>query len=94
MKPDTINHDTASGIALRALGWILADEDRASRLLALTGMAPDALRYRLEEPLVLAAILQFLEQYEPDLLACAESIEEDPERIVAARMTLDPEVTE
>ena len=81
-------------IALRALAWTLAEQDRAQRLLDTTGLDPDDLRARAGEPAVLSAVLGFLENYEPDLLACAEDIGESPQAIVAARAALDPEYFE
>jgi hypothetical protein len=79
----------AEPLALGALGWTLADDDRASRLLALTGLTPDDLRARIDERPVLASILAFLEAHEPDLIACAEALGVAPDRLVAARMELE-----
>ncbi|MCB2060389.1 MAG: DUF3572 domain-containing protein [Novosphingobium sp.] len=75
-------------LALGALGWVLGDDARASRLLALTGLTPDALRERLGERRVLAAILDFLCAHEPDLLAAAEALGVEPQEIAAARESL------
>ena len=82
------NGDPAA-LALSALGWALAEEARAQRLLALTGLAPDDLRLRVTEPALLAAVLAFLEAYEPDLLACADALGVAPEALVRARSALD-----
>ena len=90
MRAAKTNADPAQ-LALRALVWTLGDEDRAQRLLDTTGLDPQDLRARAGEPAVLSAVLGFLENYEPDLLACAEGIDEPPEAIVAARAALDPE---
>ncbi|MEE9434440.1 MAG: DUF3572 domain-containing protein [Sphingorhabdus sp.] len=88
--PDTdTNIANASTLALRALGWALADEKRAERLLALTGMTPDILRSAVNERSTQAAILGFLEAHEPDLIACAVAIDVNPEILVAARQELD-----
>ena len=76
-------------LALRALVWTLAEPDRAQRLLDTTGLMPDDLRTRAGEPAVLAAVLAFLENYEPDLIACAEGLDVRPEAIVAAHVALD-----
>ena len=76
-------------LALGALSWTLAEDARAGRLLALTGLTPDALRARLGEPAFLAAMLRFLEAHEPDLLACAEALEIAPARLVEARRRLE-----
>ena len=79
----------AETLALSALGWTLADTGRADRLLALTGLTPDDLRSRLDQPAVLAAILRFLEAHEPDLIACAEALEVAPAQLVQARCGLE-----
>lgn len=75
--------------ALRALGWTLAEQGRADRMLALTGLTGDDLRTRAGEPAVLAAVLAFLEAYEPDLIACAEALEIAPSALVRAREVLE-----
>ena len=90
MKGDETNdRDASAALALAALGWILADQGRAMRLLALTGLTPETLRERVGEPDLLAAVLRFLEGFEPDLLACAASIGATPAGLVAAREALD-----
>ncbi|WP_294189940.1 DUF3572 domain-containing protein [uncultured Sphingomonas sp.] len=81
--------DAAAALALSALAWVLSDDDRAGRLLTLTGLAPGDLRERLGEPAVLAAVLTYLESYEPDLVACADDLGTRPDTLVAARATLE-----
>ena len=76
-------------VALRALGWTLGDDARAGRLLALTGLDAEALRGRIGEPDLLAAVLRFLEAHEPDLLACADHLEIAPLRLVETRRRLE-----
>jgi hypothetical protein len=76
-------------LALSALAWTLADEARAERLLALTGLSGADLRERLAEAGVLAAVLGFLEAYEPDLVACAEALAVDPGALIDARRRLE-----
>lgn len=88
MKRSETNAEPAA-LALSALGWALADEARAQRLLALTGLSPDDLRQRLTEPALLAAILAFLEAHEPDLVACAEALGVGPDALVEARRRLE-----
>ena len=91
MKSHTTNAAPAdaTGLALNALVWTLGDEDRAQRLLDVTGLDPSDLRARAGEPAVLAAVLGFLENYEPDLLECADALEVRPETLVAAREALE-----
>ena len=79
----------ADAVALRALGWTLSEDMRASRLLALTGLTPETLRARVNEPALLAATLRFLESHEPDLLACAEALGLAPLELVDARRELE-----
>jgi hypothetical protein len=76
-------------LALAALGWILADAARAERLLALTGLTPADLRSRLGDPSLLAAILRFLEGFEPDLVACADALGVAAAALVEARRALE-----
>jgi hypothetical protein len=75
-------------LALGVLGWVLADQDRAGRLLGLTGLTPDALRAGLSDPAMLGAVLDFLCAHEPDLVAAAEALGQEPRAIVAAREAL------
>ena len=81
--------DDPAILALGALAWVLADQARADRLLALTGLSPDDLRARANDAGVLAAVLAFLEAHEPDLVACAAALDRKPERLVRARMELE-----
>lgn len=78
-----------AALALSALGWVLASESRAERLLALTGLTPDALRTGLGDPMVLSAVLEFLCAHEPDLVGAAEALGVKPQALVAARERLN-----
>ena len=82
--------DDDAVLALSALAWTLAEPARASRLLALTGLDPEALRTRAGEPALLAATIGFLAGHEPDLLACAAALEVAPARLIAAQRGLQP----
>lgn len=72
-------------LALMALAWTLGDERRAERLLALTGLDADALRAGVDNPAVLGAVLDFLADHEPDLIACAHAIDAAPDDLIAAK---------
>ena len=74
MKLTQTNEQDVTTAAIAALGWVLADDARAQRFLALTGFAPDDLRTRLTDPGLHDAVRLFLEGHQPDLLACAEAL--------------------
>nr|WP_254912962.1 DUF3572 domain-containing protein [Novosphingobium sp. B 225] len=86
-EPQSPAHD-ATVLALGALGWVLGDSARADRLLALTGLTPDALRGGLDNPAMLAAVLDFLASYEPDLVAAADALGIEPAELISARKRL------
>ena len=85
---ETIADDPAA-LALSALAWTLGEDARAQRFLALTGLEPADLRAAAGEPATLDAVLGFLEAHQPDLLACAASMNIKPERLIAARERLN-----
>lgn len=78
----------APTLALMALAWTVADDRRADRLLGLTGLDAAALRQGAGDPAILAAILAFLADHEPDLVACAEAIDSSPAALIAAKERL------
>ena len=55
----------------------------------MTGIGTDELRRRAAEPALLAALLRFLEAYEPDLVSVAEEIGVDPLELVRARREIE-----
>jgi hypothetical protein len=75
-------------LALGALGWVLSDGDRAERLLALTGLAPDDLRAGLGDPATLAAVIEFLCAHEPDLIGAADHLGVEPAELAGVREVL------
>lgn len=79
---------TPETIALEALGWVLTDEPRAERLLALTGLTPDILRDGLGNRAVLGAVLEFLAGHEADLVAAAIALDLPPQDIADAARAL------
>ena len=86
----TTNSPTDSEtVALAALAATLTDERRAERFLSITGLSPDGIRSSLGDRRTLAACLGFLEDHEPDLVAVAEAIGEQPATLIAARAELE-----
>ncbi len=86
---DAIAREDAEALGLRALVWTLVEPERALRLLDVTGLRPADLRARASDPVVLIAALNFLEAYEPDLIACAASLGIPPQQLVRARATME-----
>jgi hypothetical protein len=76
-------------LALAALAATLTDERRAHRFLDLTGIGTDELRNRADDPVLLVALLEFLEAHEPDLLFVAKQLGVGPEELAEARQELD-----
>ncbi|EZP51738.1 MULTISPECIES: DUF3572 domain-containing protein [Sphingomonas] len=89
MRARDTNLPDADVLGLQALVWTIGEPDRADRLIAVTGLFPDDLRARAGEPAVLAAVIAYLESYEPDLIACAEALGVSPEALVAAHAMLE-----
>lgn len=85
---ETIEPDPHA-VALNALVWVLGDERRTERLLALTGLEAGDLRSRLGDPALLASVLDFLSNHEPDLVACAEALGHRPETLIQASERLN-----
>ena len=83
------NQTNDEAMALGALSWVLGDDARAERFLALTGLTPEDLRERIDEREMLAAVLRFLEAHEPDLLAAADMLGVPPTAIPEARRRLE-----
>ena len=79
----------AETLARSALAATLTDERRAQRFLDLSGIDTEELRRRAGDPVLLAAVLRFLEGHEPDLVDVARALGIKPEQIVAAREALE-----
>jgi hypothetical protein len=89
MQADLTNADDPEMVALGALTWLLSDERRAERLLAITGLDPETLRARAGTRDLLAAVIGFLEGHEPDLIACAAAMGIKPESLIAVGRALE-----
>lgn len=85
----TMTAADAETLGLQALAHVIGDADLGPRLLTLTGLDVATLRSRAGDPSLLAATLRFLEDHEPNLLACAEALEVKPADLVAARHMME-----
>lgn len=75
-------------LGLQALAFLVADDDRRNRFLALTGIQGDQLREIATTQHGLGAILDYLLGFEPLLLEFATEIGIDAPVIVAQRRKL------
>ena len=58
------------------------------RLLSLTGLTPEVLRNNLTDRPVMAAVLEFLANHEPDLVLAADALNVTPAALIAAHENL------
>jgi hypothetical protein len=84
----TIDNDPVA-VALAALAATLGCERRAQRFIDLTGIGTEELRARAAEPVLLAALIRFLEAHEPDLIDVAKAVGVEPAELVEARGQLE-----
>lgn len=82
------SEEESFALALQVVAWALSDQTRAERLLSLTGLDPQTLRESLTQPATLRAMLDFVLDHEPDLMACAADMGVAPGDIAAARRGL------
>ncbi len=78
----------AGMVAVQALAFLAADEDRLGRFLALTGIEPAEIRAAAREPGFLAAVLEHVAGDEALLLAFAANAGLAPESVTAAQAAL------
>ncbi len=86
--PPALNDEDAQTIALKAIGFIAADDELLSRFVALTGCGLDDIRERIGNAGFLGGVLDFILSDEPTLLAFAEAEQMAPETPMAARHKL------
>ena len=87
-----LNQDDAQIIALNALTFLAADDDRLAGFIRISGTTPAVLRARAGDPAFLAGVLHYLLQNEALLLAFAQAHEVDPTVPKLAANVLDPDL--
>lgn len=70
--------EQAEMLAIKALSFIAEDEDRIERFVALSGVGVGDIRQQMSDPVFLGGVLDYLLQYEPDLIEFANWAEIDP----------------
>lgn len=80
--------DAAQTIALQALGWIAGNDDLFPAFLTATGASLTELRSRADDPVFLAAVLDFLLQEDPWVLDFCRENGLPPQDLQTARAAL------
>ena len=80
--------EAAETLALKALGWMAAQDELIAAFLGSTGTSPDELKARAADPEFLGFLLDFLLQDEAALLAFCDAHDEQPDRPFRARAAL------
>ena len=89
MIRSTVTPEGAETLALQALGWLAADEDRLGRFLGLSGLDAGTLRATADSRDTLRAVMDFLLSDEAFLLDFCEIAQIDPRTFPAYRNRLD-----
>ena len=89
MMRSTLTQESAEILALQALGWLAADEDRLSRFLALSGLDPASLRDMADNRDTARAVLDFLLADEALLLDFCEMAQIAPKMVPLYRQRLE-----
>lgn len=85
---EAASRERAETLALQALAFIAADEDRFSRFMALTGLTADEVKHRAGETDFLSGVFDHMLGDEALLVAFAEEAGLDPSAVAAARYRL------
>ncbi|OAN44848.1 hypothetical protein A6A04_08175 [Paramagnetospirillum marisnigri] len=75
-------------VALRALAWLMSDEDRALRFLTASGCDATSLRRRANDPLLLGSVLDVIMEDEASLIEFSAWADLEPAAAARARRLL------
>ena len=78
----------AETLALKVLAFLAGEDEALGRFLSLSGIRPEDLRARVDDPLLLAAVLDFLLGDDALLTAFAQGEGIDPKIVHLARRAL------
>lgn len=80
--------EDAQALALNALAYLLADQDRAARFCAASGVGGEAMAKQLGDPAFLGGVLDFVLDDEALLAEVATAAGVSPDAVGAARRRL------
>lgn len=78
-----MNQDQAEMIAIKALGWLAANDELCPIFLGSTGASADEIGSRIDDPVFLASVLEFITMDDKWVMEMCDSIGiryEDPLR--------------
>ena len=85
-----VTREEAENVAVGAFSYIISDEERLGRFMAVSGLQPDTIRSAASSPGFFAGILDYVVSDEPLLIALAKERDTKPEHIMQAHWTLSP----
>jgi hypothetical protein len=88
VKAPPVSRESAESLAVQALAFLAGDPDRLGRFLAVTGIAPEAIRSAAAEPGFLMGVLDHVLADERLLIAFADEAGIAPEEVGRARAGL------
>ncbi|UTW54263.1 DUF3572 family protein [Kordiimonas sp. SCSIO 12610] len=80
--------EAAKLIAFDAIAFLFSHDELKDRFLSLSGLSPAEIKNNIESVEFLESILDFFIQFEPDLIALADTIETTPVNIIDAWRSL------
>ena len=83
-----MNEEQANIVAWQALAFLVGEEDVLQRFMDLSGVDPSDLRERVNDPAMLAGVLDFFLGFEPQLLQMCEATGLPAEAAAQARHCL------
>lgn len=84
----SLSQDAAEVFAIKALGWLAAQEEILPLFLGSTGASEADLRARAGEPEFLLSVLEFLMIDDHWIISCCDALGEPYERVAQARFAL------
>lgn len=84
----TNERESAETMALSALGWLAAEEQRWQHYLSATGASAESVAHAAREPELLAAVIDFLLTEDSLVLGFAADAGVKPEAVLRARRLL------
>ena len=84
----TTTRDSAETFALRALAWLVGNEELLPVFLGATGASEDDLRARAGDPAFLGAVLDFIMMDDAWVIAFCDTVAAPYTRIMEARQSL------